>query len=80
MRKKIAPEWVLMEILDLLHQGVDIHDWELVKEFLERQNRFTMLEWIKDNRPLFYFSVLSKQYENVELYYGDQKASRGTLH
>jgi hypothetical protein len=80
MRKKIAPKWVLMEILDLLHQGVDIHDWELVKEFLERQSRFTMLEWIKDNRSLFYYTVLSKQYDSIGTYYGDKQTGRRTLH
>tara|TARA_B100002019_G_scaffold73910_1_gene63833 strand:- start:1943 stop:2101 length:159 start_codon:yes stop_codon:yes gene_type:complete len=50
-------------MLDLEHQGVNLYDWELVKEFLERQNRFTMLEWMKDNRQLFYYSVLSNNYK-----------------
>jgi hypothetical protein len=69
MRKKIAPKWVLMEVLDLLHQGVNIYEWEEVRSFLGIQKRFTMLNWIEDNRQLFYFAILSKQYNNVELYY-----------
>ena len=63
MRIKYPPEWVKSEMLDLEHQGINLYDWELVKEFLEGQNRFTMLEWMKDNRQLFYYSVLSNNYK-----------------
>lgn len=73
MKSKISPEWVLLEICDLIHQGVDIYDWELVKDFLSGQKRFTMLDWIQDHRQLFYYSILSKQYENIEFYYGSKR-------
>jgi len=69
MKKNISPRWVLQEIADLVAQDVDVYDWEVVKNFLERQKRFTMLDWIQDNRQLFYFSVLSKQHENIGFYY-----------
>lgn len=63
MRIKEPPQWVKLEMLDLVHQGVDLYDWELVKGFLEGQNRFTMLEWMKDHRQLFNYSVLSENYK-----------------
>jgi len=62
MKKNKLPHWVLLEIADLQHQGVDIYDWNSVTRFLEGQNRFTMLEWIQDNRRLFIYSVLSNKY------------------
>lgn len=63
MKAKSPPRWVKLEMLDLQHQGVNLYDWELVKEFLEGQNRFTMLEWVKDHRQLFNYSVLSENYK-----------------
>jgi len=63
VKAKSPPRWVKLEMLDLQHQGVNLYDWESVKEFLEGQNRFTMLEWVKDHRQLFNYSVLSKNYK-----------------
>ena len=70
MKKKIAPKWVLQEVVDLIDQGVDVHDWEIVNDFLEGQSRFTMLDWIRHNRSLFTYCVMSKQYDHIEFYHG----------
>jgi len=73
MKKKIAPRWVLMEILDLLSDGVNIYSWEDTCDYLQRQNRFTMLDWIRDYRQLYTYSVMSKQFEKVDFYYGREE-------
>jgi hypothetical protein len=70
MKKKIAPKWVLQEVVDLIDQGVNVHDWEIVNDFLEGQLRFTMLDWIRHNRSLFTYCVMSKQYDHIEFYHG----------
>ena len=70
MKKKIAPKWVLREVVDLIDQGVNVHDWEIVNDFLEGQLRFTMLDWIRHNRSLFTYCVMSKQYDHIEFYHG----------
>lgn len=71
MRKKIAPKWVLTTIQSMNSRGVDIYDWEEVKSYLTHAYMFDMLEWIKDNRQLFTYAVVSKQYENVDFYHGE---------
>lgn len=70
MKKKIAPKWVLTTISAMENKGVNIYDWEDVKSFLMCSYMFDMLEWISDNRQLFTYAVMSKQYEDIDFYHG----------
>lgn len=63
-RSNKVPEWVLSEIVDMDCRGVNLFDWSEVKNFLSGEERFTMLDWIYENRSKFNMVVLNNTHIN----------------
>ena len=70
MKNKIAPEWVLQALKAIKQEGVDLYSWSNVTEYCTSIGWFDMLDWIRDNRDMFTYVVMSEQYEYIDFYHG----------
>lgn len=65
---KLSKE-LLLAIKKMSDEGMNVHDFITVRDYLFLNNKFDMVEYIENNRYAFTTSIMNREYDYVGFYF-----------